>query len=90
MPLPEAGDGVLSVASMAEDVLAVMDALDLVSASVVGWSMGGFVAQTLAVVAPQRVDALALLATDPGGPEAVLADQDVWDRLIDSSGSARA
>ena len=35
--------------------------------------MGGFVAQRLAVRAPARVAALALLATDPGGPDSVPA-----------------
>lgn len=79
----------LSVGTMAEDVTAVMDALGLSSAPLVGWSMGGFVAQALAVAAPERVDALALLGTDPGGPDAVAADPAVWARLTDSSGSAR-
>ena len=82
-------DEALSVGSMAEDVLAVMDALDLVSVPVVGWSMGGFVAQAVAAAAPDRVHALALLSTDPGGPEAVAADPDVWARLTDATGSAR-
>lgn len=46
---------------MTADVLAVMDALELSSVPVAGWSMGGFVAQALAAPAPERVDALALL-----------------------------
>ena len=82
-------DEPLSVASMAADVAAVMDALGLSSAPVVGWSMGGFVAQTLAWHAPERIEALALLGTDPGGPSAVAADPAVWARLTDASGSPR-
>lgn len=80
-------DELLSVSSMAEDVLAVMDALSLSSVPVVGWSMGGFVAQTVAGADPSRVSALTLLSTDPGGPAAVPADPDVWARLTDASGS---
>lgn len=82
-------DEPLTVASMAEDVAAVMDVHGLSSAPVVGWSMGGFVAQTLAAADPGRVSALALLSTDPGGPEAVAADPAVWARLTDSSGPPR-
>lgn len=79
----------LTIDSMAADLEALLDALDLERAPVVGWSMGGFVAQRLALRAPGRVTALALLATDPGGPSAVFADADVWDRLVDCSGTPR-
>jgi pimeloyl-ACP methyl ester carboxylesterase len=51
--------------------------------------MGGFVAQRLALRSPQRVAALALLSTDPGGAEAVAPDPAVWARLIDHTGTAR-
>ena len=37
--------------------------------AVVGLSMGGFVAQLLALKAPERVSALVLLCTTSGGPE---------------------
>jgi len=79
----------LSVASMAEDVLALADRLALASFALVGWSMGGFIAQALATMQPNRVTGLALLATDAGGPDAVLADPEVWARLIDSTGTDR-
>jgi pimeloyl-ACP methyl ester carboxylesterase len=79
-------DGELTVASMADDVLAMMDARGIRSADVVGWSMGGFIAQELAARASQRVRGLALLSTDPGGPRAVRAPPEVWDRLVDHSG----
>jgi 3-oxoadipate enol-lactonase len=81
----ELGEGELTIAGLADDALARLDADGVERATVAGWSMGGFVAQELAARAPERVTALALLATDPGG-EAVLADPDVWARLIDHSG----
>jgi len=42
-------------------------------ASVLGWSLGGFIAQTLAFNDPTRVHKLILLSTDPGGTAAELA-----------------
>jgi pimeloyl-ACP methyl ester carboxylesterase len=79
----------LTIASMAGDVLALADHLLLAEFALVGWSMGGFIAQTVVAEAPGRVTALALLGTDPGGPSAVLADPEAWAQLIDSSGTDR-
>lgn len=79
----------LTVDAMAADLEAILDAVGLERAPVVGWSMGGFVAQRLAVRAPERVTALALLSTDPGGAAAVPARPDDWAALLDHSGSAR-
>jgi 3-oxoadipate enol-lactonase len=79
----------LTIDSMAADLEALLDALALERAAVVGWSMGGFVAQRLALRSPERVAALVLLSTDPGGPSAIFAEIDVWDRLIDYSGTPR-
>src|SRR5262249_4179460 len=55
--------------------------------SVMGGSMGGFIAQTLAVEHPDRVHKLILLSTDSGGTGADLASPAVWSRLIDTSGT---
>ncbi len=79
----------LTVGDMASDLEALLDALALECLSVVGWSMGGFVAQALAASARGRVAALVLLATDPGGPDAVLATAADWAGLTDCSGSYR-
>lgn len=79
----------VTVAGMAADALAVLDHLDVDRALVVGWSMGGFVAQALTGAAPSRVTGLGLIATDAGGPSAVLADRVDWARLVDTSGTPR-
>ena len=47
------------------DVLHAMDALSIERASLVGNSFGGAVALRVAVVAPERVSALALISTPP-------------------------
>ncbi|MCQ1987062.1 alpha/beta fold hydrolase [Arthrobacter sp. zg-Y844] len=50
-----------SLAEQAQDAAAVLDALDVASASVLGSSSGGYVAQQLAVAHPDRVAALVLV-----------------------------
>lgn len=81
--------GRLTVDALAADLDAVLAARGIDSCPVVGWSMGGFAAQRLAETSPQRVSALGLLATDPGGATAVAADPADWALLTDHSGSPR-
>jgi len=83
------GDGQLTVDGMAADLEALLDALVIERAPIVGWSLGGFVAQRLLERAPARVSSLALLATDPGGPDSVPAAPEDWARLTDHSGTPR-
>jgi pimeloyl-ACP methyl ester carboxylesterase len=85
----ELGAEELTIDGMAADLEALLDALAIDRAVVVGWSMGGFVAQRLAARAPQRIAALALLATDPGAPDSVPAAAADWARLTDHSGTPR-
>jgi pimeloyl-ACP methyl ester carboxylesterase len=75
------------IAKLAADAAHVIETLGIERASVVGWSMGGFIAQALALNYADRVDKLVLLSTDPGGIEADLASPDVWSELIDTSGT---
>ncbi len=83
------GEGELTIDAMAADLEALLDALDLESVPLVGWSMGGFIAQRLAVRSPHRVEAMALLATDPGGPGATLLEPEAWSRLTDHASPPR-
>ena len=82
---PDPG-GPFTVGDMAEDCARLMAAeLGGRPAPVLGWSMGGFIAQTLALEHPELVTKLVLLATDPGGPEAEPGDPEVLRQLIDLS-----
>src|SRR5262245_13320118 len=75
------------IEKLADDAMHVIQTLGIGRASVIGWSMGGFIAQAFAVKYADRVDKLALLSTDPGGTEADLASPDVWSKLLDTSGT---
>jgi pimeloyl-ACP methyl ester carboxylesterase len=57
------GDAPITVAQLAEDALAIMDAAKWDSAHVVGHSLGGMIAQELALTARSRVKTLSLLCT---------------------------
>jgi pimeloyl-ACP methyl ester carboxylesterase len=48
---------------LAADVLAFMDAKGIVRATIVGHSMGGFVAQQMALAAPKRVSRLVIVSS---------------------------
>ena len=75
------------IAKLADDAAHVIETLGIERACVMGWSMGGFIAQAFALNYANHVDKLVLLSTDPGGIEADLAVPDVWSELIDLSGT---
>jgi pimeloyl-ACP methyl ester carboxylesterase len=83
------GETVGGAAGMAADSIALLDAMGIERTAVVGWSMGGFVAQSLAREAPGRVSALGLISTHPGGTDTVDAAPGVFGVLIDHSGTPR-
>lgn len=56
----------VSVPRLAALTASLMDRLDVPRAPVLGYSMGGIVAQQLAADAPERVERLVLVATTPG------------------------
>jgi len=58
--------------TLADDVIAVLDDVGADKATVVGISMGGMIAQQVAVRHPRRVEGLVLLATTPGLPHGAL------------------
>ena len=60
--------GSFAVADMAADIVAVLDAAGIRRAHVLGASLGGMVAQELAITHPERVDGLVLACTAPGWP----------------------
>jgi len=74
-------EGPYTAAQMAGDALQVLDEAGIERAHVVGASLGGMIAQELAVAAPARIDKLVLCCTTSGGPDAVPMP-DVTKRLF--------
>jgi pimeloyl-ACP methyl ester carboxylesterase len=74
------------IAKLADDTARLIESLGIERVSVMGWSMGGFIAQAFALKHADRVEKLVLLSTDAGGIEADLASPDVWSQLVDTSG----
>src|SRR4029453_6210488 len=76
------GSGTLTIEDMATDVLAVADAEGFERFHLAGHSMGGLIAQEVALRAPGRVRSLALLCTFLHGKEAArLTPAIVWTGL---------
>ncbi|PKN11977.1 MAG: pimelyl-ACP methyl ester esterase [Deltaproteobacteria bacterium HGW-Deltaproteobacteria-4] len=55
----------IDLAALAEDLLHWFDALKLETVTLLGWSLGGMIAQELAARFPQHIKRLILLATTP-------------------------
>jgi pimeloyl-ACP methyl ester carboxylesterase len=58
----------ITIAAMASDCAALLDHLDIERADVLGHSMGGLIAMTLAATEPQRINRLALAACSAKTP----------------------
>lgn len=61
------GSALLSVAEMANDTIATIRALGLTSVDLIGFSLGGFVAQQILLDAPDLVRRAILAGTGPAG-----------------------
>ncbi|MEU8691134.1 alpha/beta fold hydrolase [Streptomyces sp. NPDC048665] len=77
-----------STEQFGDDVIAVLDDLDVERVDVYGTSMGGRVAQWIAVRHPERVRRLVLGCTTPGGPHAVERDASVRRALAQTDPEA--
>jgi 3-oxoadipate enol-lactonase len=72
-----------TIEEMADDAVNVLDAAGVERAHVFGVSMGGLIAQALALGNPDRVASLVLGCTHPGGRDAVRMDPAAATMLMD-------
>lgn len=70
-----------TLTDLADDAAGLLDELGHPSAHVLGISMGGMVAQELALRHPERVETLVLGCTMPGGKVSTLTDAQTWQHL---------
>lgn len=86
-------DAPYDVLDMAADAIGLLDALDIAQADVVGTSMGGIIAQEIAIRHPKRVRRLVLVTTytsgDPRG-SAIFEGQALLRRTLSREDYCRA
>lgn len=82
-----APEGEFSIEQLADDTAGLMDALEIEKAFILGYSMGGMIAQGLAISHPEKVEKLVLCATFCGGSNSTFATQEVLGKLVDRSGT---
>jgi len=76
--------GPYSAQMLADDTAGLIEALGISRAAILGHSMGGFVAQALALSRPDLVSKLVLSATNFGGPNHVPVTQEALAVLTDT------
>jgi pimeloyl-ACP methyl ester carboxylesterase len=74
---------------LADDAVGVLDALGIPAAHLVGASMGGFIAQLVAINHPRRVLSLTSIMSGPGGEDTVSPTPDAADVLTRAPGATR-
>lgn len=78
-------DGALTIDQLGRDAAGLLDALQVGAAHVLGISMGGMVAQELALAHPGRVRALTLGCTYCGGERSALMGEQTLRRLTEGA-----
>ena len=75
-----------SIPLFADDTAGLMEALELPCAHILGYSMGGYIAQELALNYPSKVKNLILASTGCGGDKAVLMSPDRLEKFQANAG----
>ena len=71
-----------SLSDMAGDVVGLLDHLGQAGAHIVGLSMGGMIAQTLAIEHPGRCFSLTSIMSSSGNPDLPLGDEEVRMKFV--------
>jgi pimeloyl-ACP methyl ester carboxylesterase len=77
-----------SIEQFVNDTAGLLEALNIGKADVLAWSLGGAIAQELALNYPDRVGKLIIYASGCGGEESVPSSQQVLNALANGTGTA--
>jgi 3-oxoadipate enol-lactonase len=79
--------GEYTAKDMADDAAGLLDALGIEQADVIGYSLGGAIAQELAIAHPSRVRGLVLYSTWAATDEWLKLRFSLWERIIAATGN---
>jgi len=81
------GNKTFSIPQFAQDTSKFLDALKIKKADIIGWSMGGMIAQELALSNPEKVEKLIIYASICGGNQSVPPSPEVLKVFSNQSGN---
>ena len=70
-----------SINQLAKDAADLLNSLNIEKAHVIGWSMGAYIAEELALFYPDKVSSLILYGSGPGGDEAIPSSAELMQTL---------
>jgi pimeloyl-ACP methyl ester carboxylesterase len=82
------GEKEFSIGQFANDTAGLLEALKISKADVLGWSMGGAIAQELALNYPDRVEKLIVYASFCSPVKSVRPSQEILNALTNQTGTA--
>ena len=78
-----------SVEDMTQEAIKIITALDISKCDLLGYSLGGFIAQIMAVVRPDLLRKIILVGTAPQGTKALLSFPQLIEKAFQLSGMER-
>jgi pimeloyl-ACP methyl ester carboxylesterase len=76
-----------TISQLAKDAAGLLDVLGIDKAHIVGWSMGSYIAEELALISPGKVSSLILYGAGPGGDKAIPSSAELMQTLGGVSGT---
>ncbi|CAN5842487.1 alpha/beta hydrolase [soil metagenome] len=76
-----------TISQLANDAAGLLDALVIDKSHIIGWSMGSYIAEELALLHPDKVSSLVLYGSGPGGNKAIPSSAELMQTLGGVSGT---
>ena len=81
------GEHFYRIPQMADDIAGLMDALSIARAHIIGASMGGAIAQEVAINHPERVDTLTIICSYPKADAYLVELLTQWEQMFEEQGA---